>query len=128
MHTSGLHHLAVPARDVEESAAFYRDMLGLLEITRHFTPEGGLRSVWLSIEARDGNQAPMLMVEKAEWPDFSPQTVSLALRIAAHDRRAIERELGARVEKKSRWSLYVRDPSKNLIALSHHPSDPPPEE
>ena len=46
------HHLALGARDLERVAAFYRDLLGLPEVSRHREPGGRLRSIWLILAER----------------------------------------------------------------------------
>ena len=127
MQTKGVHHLAILVKDLETVTAFYRDDLGLKELTRHLHDDGSLRSVWL-----DAGGA-FLAIEKAPESD-EPSTAEdraghhlLALRIDASARKAIEQELAAKgiaVERASRWTLYLRDPEGNRLGLSHHPEDP----
>ncbi len=131
MNTSGFHHLAIQVRDLEGAAAFYREVLGLSELARHRREDGTLRSVWLSVDQAGGflalEEAAGGQVEEAfRHPRLG--LLLVALRIAAADRRAIEAELarrGVKVVHQSRWTLYLRDPEGNRIALSHHPHDPP---
>jgi glyoxylase I family protein len=124
MRISGFHHLALFASDVEGVAGFYREVFGLTEQARHLTPEGALRSIWLTLP-----EGAFLAVEHV-----SPTAVAgqrgwgvLALRIDRADRAAVLAELahrGVPVESQSRWSVYFRDPEDNRVALSHHPFDP----
>jgi glyoxylase I family protein len=125
MHSLGIHHLAVHARaaGVERVAAFYRDVLGLPELARNLSPQGGLRSIWLSLAASGDPLAGFLAVEDGD--DFGPAMV--ALRIRAADRGALLADFLARgiaVEKQTRWTVYVEDPAGNHVAFSHHPHDP----
>lgn len=122
----GFHHVAIQVRDVEAVAAFYREVLGLPELTRHHFADGQLRSVWLSSKAGSDAQAGFFAVEKA--PDDAPAGTlgysMVALRIAPDARRQVEAALAARgvgVDKQTPWTLYVRDPEGNLVGLSHHP-------
>jgi catechol 2,3-dioxygenase-like lactoylglutathione lyase family enzyme len=50
VQVSGIHHVALKAIDVEKTAAFYRDVLGLVEVARHTDDRGALRSIWVSAE------------------------------------------------------------------------------
>lgn len=74
-----------------------------------------------------------LAIEQApQESDGKPASVErpgyhlLALRIAREERRGFEEALvrrGVRIERESRWTLYVRDPEGNRVGLSHHPDD-----
>ena len=61
----GFHHVAIQARDVEQVAAFYREVLGLPEVARHHFDDGRLRSVWLSARSGGNAQAGFFAVELA---------------------------------------------------------------
>ena len=128
MRTHGFHHLAIQARDVEKTTAFYRDVLGLPEQVRHLSPDGSLRSVWLSVPG-----GGFLAIEACEGEPpgdhFRTSRAGLhlfALRIERGDRDAVERELGERgvpVVFRTAFTLYVRDPEGNRVGLSHHPHE-----
>ena len=128
MRTHGFHHLAIQARDVEKTTAFYRDALGLPEQVRHLSPDGSLRSVWLSVPG-----GGFLAIEACEGEPhadhFRTARAGLhlfALRIERSDREAVERELGERgvpVIFRTAFTLYVRDPEGNRVGLSHHPHE-----
>ena len=125
MHSLGIHHLAVHAREagVEKVAAFYRDTLGLPELARNRHPGGALRSIWLSLSRSADPTAGFLAIEDGD--DFGP--AMFALRIHAADRASLLACLkgkGIEVEKQTRWTLYIADPAGNHVAFSHHPHDP----
>lgn len=134
MNVRGFHHLAIQVRDVDRQAAFYREVLGLTEQARHHRPDGSLRSVWmalpdggfLALEAATGAPAAHALPD-APFKHDEPGLLLLALRIDRAERadvlRALERH-GVAVSHQSRWSVYLRDPEGNRIALSHHPEDP----
>lgn len=125
MKSLGFHHVAVQARDVERVAAFYRDVLGLAELTRHLRDDGSLRSVWLSVSGEADASRGFIAVEANEGEGRGPLGFSMfALRIEPGERARIEAELqrrGVPIEKQTGWTLYVRDPEGNLVGLSHHP-------
>ena len=120
---SRLHHVALGARDVERTAAFYRDVLGLPEVERHALDDGAVRSVWLDLGGA------ILMVERTAEP---PRQVSgvgagpflLALRVEKRERAALEERLaasGSPIEDRTSFTSYARDPEGNRVAISHHP-------
>lgn len=128
MDVQGFHHVAIQARDVERVTAFYRDVLGFPELTRHHRPDGSLRSIWvgvpggafLAIEAAD--EAP----EATPFRHGRPGLLMLAFRIPRAERARTVEELaraGVRLEHETKWTLYVRDPEGNRVGLSHHPED-----
>ena len=125
MQSLGIHHLAVHARaaGVEKVAAFYRDTLGLPELARNLHPDGGLRSVWLSLSRSADSSAGFLAVEDGDA--FGP--AMFALKIHASERAELLvmlKSRGVEVEKQTRWTVYVADPAGNHVAFSHHPHDP----
>ena len=117
-----LHHVALGAADVALVAAFYRERFGLVEIARHHTPDGALRSIWLDLGGA------VLMVERSSEPPRSCHIgrgpFLLAFRVTVKDRARLEAELEARgvpVESRTEFSSYFRDPEGNRVAISHHP-------
>lgn len=122
----GFHHVAVQVRDVERVARFYVEVLGLRELRRHLTEEGALRSIWVSA----GGERDFLAVEGASEGQ-PPGTLGfslVALRIDAAARPAVEAALAAanvEIERRTGWTLYLRDPEGNLVGLSHHPDAAP---
>lgn len=129
MRLAGFHHAAIQVKALEDVASFYREVLGLTELERHHTPDGHLRSIWLDVgggaflalESVDAAPAP-----DAAFRDGRPGLFLVALRIAAADRVRIRAELqrrGVPLVHETRWTLYVRDPEGNRVALSHHPEE-----
>jgi len=120
-----LHHVALGARDVAALAAFYRDRLGLSELSRHHDAAGDLRSVWLDLGG------PILMVERTDEPLRRVQGVGsglflLALSATAPERDELERSLAAAgfpVESRTEHTIYLRDPEGNRVAVSSYPRD-----
>ena len=129
MQAQGFHHLAIQVRDVEGSATFYSEVLGLTELARHHRPDGSLRSVWLGLP--DSGFIALEHVEadarRDPLPHQAPGILLVALRIHREERAVALAELARRgiaVEHQTRWTIYFRDPEGNRIALSHHPQDP----
>ena len=118
-----LHHLALGARDLERVAAFYRDLLGLREVSRHHDPGGRLRSIWLDLGG------PVLMIEQTGEPARRVRGVGagpflVALKAEPSARAALERSLaisGFPVEARTEHTAYFRDPEGNRVALSSYP-------
>lgn len=129
MRVHGFHHAAIEARDVEKVAAFFRDVLGLPEVTRHHRPDGTLRSIWLAAATDAPPGAPFIAVEAtAHGMPAGAGWFMVALAISAHERAAIHRTLvdrGVPIEKETRWTIFVRDPEGNLVGLSHYPGEAP---
>lgn len=121
--TPRVHHLAIGSADVERLARFYRDAFALPELARHHANDGSLRSVWLDLEGS------VLMIERSHEPARHVEGVGsgpflVAFRVAAAELQAAERALeraGARVESRTEFSAYARDPDGNRVALSHYP-------
>ncbi len=118
-----LHHVALGARDPDRLATFYRDVLGLPEVTRHFDGDE-LRSVWLSLGGA------VLMIERIDpQTSTAPVTMApglflLAVRIEEHERDGwLTRlaEAGAPVEDSTAYTSYTRDPEGNRVAVSFYP-------
>jgi glyoxylase I family protein len=124
-----LHHVAVGSADVERLAAFYRELVGLAELTRHFDALGQLRSIWLDLGGS------ILMIEHtADAPRAVEGVASgpflLAFRVSPAEREALEHALTARghaIEGRTRFTSYVRDVDGNRVAFSHYPEPAPVE-
>jgi len=118
-----LHHLAVGSADVERLAAFYARIVGLVELARHRTALGELRSIWLDLGGS------ILMIERTDEPARTVQGVGsgpflLAFRVTPGERAQIEAALegaGHAVESRTDFTSYARDPDGNRIAFSHYP-------
>jgi hypothetical protein len=120
---SGVHHVAVVSADLARSERFYVSVLGL-PVLRRWQDDRGERSLWLDL-----GRGAFLAVERAEVTsppraDGAPGWHCVALAIARDERsswRARLAEAGHPVERESDFSLYVRDPDGQLLALSHWP-------
>ena len=127
MQTNGLHHVAISAGEagVDQVARFYREVVGLEEVTRHRREDGSVRAVWLALTPGGGAADGFLAVEAAD-PKRPLGPAMIALRIARGDRERALLELARRnvaVEHQSRWTVYFSDPAGNRVGLSHHPHD-----
>ena len=120
---SRLHHVAVGSADVERLAAFYREHVGLSELTRHRDAGGELRSIWLDLGGS------VLMIERTTE---TPRTVAgvgagpflLAFRVSAAERQRLESVLianGHPIEGRTPFTSYSRDVDGNRVAFSHYP-------
>jgi glyoxylase I family protein len=118
-----LHHLALRARDVERTAAFYRDVIGLPERARHLSADGALRSIWLDAGGT------VVMVELAAPGEPSPPEGSLdlvAFAIGPDDREAFRQRFaaaGVAIEAETAHTLYVRDPDGRRAGVSGYAFD-----
>jgi len=119
--------MAIVTHDLDASERFYVGVLGLPVLVRYEDEAGKHRSTWLGLDGC------FLALERATAggeprPDEAPGLHCLALRIKANDRAAWRSYLagaGLRVERESRFSLYLRDPDGVLIGLSHYPEETP---
>jgi glyoxylase I family protein len=122
-----LHHVAMGSGDVERLAAFYRELVGLAELTRHFDAGGQLRSVWLDLGGS------VLMIEHTTDAARAVDGVAsgpflLAFRVGPEERERLERVLTAQghpIESRTRFTSYARDVDGNRVAFSHYPEPGP---
>ena len=127
-HESKLHHVAVGSPDVARLAAFYREVFGLAELTRHLDAGGALRSIWLDLGGA------ILMIEHTSGEPRAVDGVAagpflLAFRVSAAERSRLEAELVARglaIDSRTAFSSYSRDLDGNRVAVSHYPDPGPP--
>jgi glyoxylase I family protein len=118
-----LHHIALGSPDVERLAAFYRDDLGLFEVSRHYSALGVVRSIWLELEGT------ILMIEAipenaSEASFCQSDRFFWAFRVAVDERDRLERHLvgaGHPVSHRTAYSSYFRDPDGNRFGISHYP-------
>jgi glyoxylase I family protein len=115
-----LHHVALRCRDVEKTARFYEQMLGL-ELVRDARP----RALWLGL----GGGA-VLMVEAREPGEPAIAAGSrelLALRVSPDRKTAIRTRavtLGV-FDGETQHTVYFRDPDGRRVGVSTFPLDPP---
>jgi catechol 2,3-dioxygenase-like lactoylglutathione lyase family enzyme len=116
------HHMAVQVKDLARCERFYTEVLGLSVYKRWEE-----RSVWLggedefvALEKCDGEPQP------AQWRDGLPGLHLLSLAIAPGERAGWEerfRAHGVEVVRRTKWTIYVRDPEGNRIGLTHYPRE-----
>jgi catechol 2,3-dioxygenase-like lactoylglutathione lyase family enzyme len=126
----GFHHVAVQCAELEACERFYRDVLGLPVVQRRSGASGQVRSVWLGL----GGGSFLALEPAGEPPGDRPWSGPraglhlLAFRIEAGGRAGWEAKLaaaGVEVVRRTRWTIYLRDPEGNRIGLSHHPEEAP---
>jgi glyoxylase I family protein len=118
-----IHHIALGACDVEEVARFYRDYFDLPEVARHDDAQGTLRSIWLE------SGGTVLMIERSEEPPriidgvgAGPFLIAFLVEEAARLTLEVRLEnAGYRVESRTAYTSYTRDPEGNRVAFSHYP-------
>jgi glyoxylase I family protein len=129
------HHLAIQVRDLPRCERFYTETLGLRVLRRWPSADGdGVdRSVWMTTD--EGDAPSFIALERiADGPTATedaarakrPGLHLIALRIERAARATWEQRLavaGAPVESRTAFTLYVRDPEGNRIALSHWPDE-----
>lgn len=129
MDVQGFHHVAIQAKDLERVTAFYRDLLGFPELKRHLRPDGTLRSIWVGVPGGGFLAIEAAGLEPGEPGPFRherPGLLMLAFRIPKSERAGAVETLvraGFPLEHETKWTVYVRDPEGNRVALSHHPED-----
>jgi glyoxylase I family protein len=123
----GLHHVALRCVDLALCETFYGKVLGL-PVLRRWPAEGGEdRSVWLSAgEGFLALERATRPVEEAPFEDAPAGWQVVALAIARVDRKGWEGRLaaaGVRLARRTPYSLFLRDPEGNRVALSHWPEE-----
>jgi catechol 2,3-dioxygenase-like lactoylglutathione lyase family enzyme len=116
MQFSQIQHCSLAVQDLERAAAFYRDVLGLLEIAIPSTfPAAGLNVRWFQI----GGQQIHLLLESATHP---PSGRHLALQV--DDAQAARRHLHAKgigideaVLIPGADRFFITDPDGNRIEI-----------
>lgn len=113
-----IHHVAFRTDDLDALEHFYARVLGLQVVRR--SPG---RSVWLDAGGS------ILMLERCgdgepAVPDDSMELVAFA--IAPKDRADVAARLasaGLRIEARTAYTLYVRDPDGRRVGLSSYPDE-----
>jgi glyoxylase I family protein len=120
-----LHHLAITVVDLARAERFYAGVLGLPVERRWADAAGAPRSIWLglgdsaflAVELHVGD-ASARVIDRPGW-----HCVALGIDPSARASwRARLAEAGFPVERESDFTIYVRDPEQNLVALSHYPA------
>lgn len=126
MIVEGLHHVALQVRALGPMVAFYKEVLGLSVLAEHPGADGRLRSVWMGLPGAflALETVTSALPPPAPFRNQAPGWFLVALRIRPADRARVRAELEQAhvpVEHETPWTLYVRDPEGNRVALSHHP-------
>ena len=118
-----IHHLARLTRHLDESRAFYRDVLGFREIDR---PNFNFPGAWLF---NYGLQIHLIVDENIPLPDETIQTRAGHLALHVDDVDAAERrlqELGVKyvrneVPGRNVTQLFIRDPDGHHVEIGCYP-------
>jgi catechol 2,3-dioxygenase-like lactoylglutathione lyase family enzyme len=126
----GVHHVAIGVRDLGRCEAFYTGVLGLPVLRRWPAAEGsGDRSVWLDL-----GRGAFLALERVAGAAVSASGgdragyLMVAITIARAARADWEARLGAAgvaIVHRTDYTLYVNDPERNRVGLSHWPDAAP---
>jgi len=125
MRPTRVHHVALKVADLAAAEVFYRSVLALPVLRRWpAAGSGGERALWFDL----GGDA-FLAVERTPAParaqaEETPGLHLLALAIPRAEREAWSARLAAAghpVYEQTDYTLYVRDPEGNRVALSHWP-------
>lgn len=131
MRILGVHHIALHVSDVEKMSTFYREVVGLEEITRHHRADGTLRSVWCRLSLSPAEPAFLALEENEHSSGRTEARTGYSLLALSIDRdekdELLERlkHFQVPIEHTSRWTVYVRDPEGNKLGFSHYPKDFP---
>ena len=117
MRATGINHISISARDLEESARFYEDVFGLERLP---TPTFGNPVVWLRLGdgqlhlfERSAAEAPPFHHFGVEVDDFEAFYLRLTeLGIRDSDTLGPIRELPS-----GEVQMYLRDPGGNLVEI-----------
>lgn len=116
-----LNHVSIPARDLEESAAFYREVLGCEPLP---APNFGFPVCWLRLG--DLQLHLQQVGPSPEMRTYQHFAVSVADFMAAHDLLVAKSAFEVGTRYADLWLLpsgelqmFVRDPSDNLVEIDH---------
>ncbi|HUF60879.1 MAG TPA: VOC family protein [Verrucomicrobiales bacterium] len=117
-----LNHVALHVRDVEDSVRFYRDQMGLQQISR---PAFTFPGAWFRLGT---TQELHLIGEREDRVVSGPRSTHFALRVASLDKVCRELEgrsvalLGRQVRPDGALQAYVEDPDGHCIEFTQlHP-------
>src|SRR4051812_19506811 len=129
MRLTGLHHLTLICRDLDRTAAFYRDVLGLALVHEGTNADDpGTRHHWFG----DGAGTPGTLISFLEYPSLPEGSVGagsthrFAFIVESTDEQVAWRDyLRARgiactdvFDRGEFRSLYVRDPDGHIVEFA----------
>ena len=126
MKLAGVHHVAIQVTDFARARTFWCQLLGCAVLQEWFDDAGALRSIWVDVGGAFValERVPARGAVAPPFAHPAPGAHLVALRIARAERAGWEARLtaaGVAIEKRSRYTLYVRDPDGTRVGLSHHP-------
>jgi glyoxylase I family protein len=129
MRISGLHHVTLIAADLERSAAFYRDVLGLALVREGANDDDpGARHFWFG----DAQGSPGTLLSLMEYPEMAEGTVGrgsthhFALAVDSTEELEAWRDYlrGHGIQatdvfhRGSFSSIYLRDPDGHIVEIA----------
>ncbi|TGK15622.1 glyoxalase [Leptospira fluminis] len=109
-----IHHIAIATEDPVLLKNFYERLPNLRFEKDHFYPDGKLRSSWflaghtrLMIERENRKLGPHALVFSAETPEI---------------RKRVESLLESKIEDRTEFTVYFRDPDGNRLGYSSYPN------
>jgi glyoxylase I family protein len=129
MRITGLHHVTAICADLEQTTAFYRDVLGLALVEEgHNEDDPGARHFWFG----DGAGAPGTLVSFMEYPAMDEGRTGrgsihhFALAVGSAEELVAWRDyLRGRglectevLDRGTMRSLYLRDPDGRLVEIA----------
>jgi catechol 2,3-dioxygenase-like lactoylglutathione lyase family enzyme len=124
MRVNRLDHLVLTVRDLRATIDFYLRALGMLEVTF----AGGRKALAFGTQKINLHQAGREFEPKAEWP--TPGSADLcfitdtpvedyARHLASLGIAVIEGPVARTGAVGPLWSIYLRDPDRNLIEIAN---------
>jgi catechol 2,3-dioxygenase-like lactoylglutathione lyase family enzyme len=124
---SAVNHVGITTRRVEDSTAFYRDVLGFREVSR---PNFNFRGAWLY---NYGLMIHLIENEAAGDPTAEIQTRGNHLALHSDDLAGVERLLVAHgiqyrkneIKDRGIKQIFFQDPDGHHIEIGTYPPTPP---
>jgi catechol 2,3-dioxygenase-like lactoylglutathione lyase family enzyme len=128
MTAHGMNHFTILAEDLQETCAFYRDLLGL---TEGYRPDMGFPGAWLYA----GETAVLHVVVRKPLPQpragvldhMAFSASDLRAIVAKLKQRKIKYNLGRQVETGT-WQLFMHDPNGAKVELDFPASEDGPQD
>ena len=126
MTAHAMNHFTILAEDLQETCAFYRDLLGL---TEGYRPDMGFPGAWLYA----GETAVLHVVVRKPLPQpragvldhMAFSASNLPAMVAKLKQRKIKYNLGRQVETGT-WQLFMHDPNGAKVELDFPASEDGP--